>query len=554
MGTDYVNNNLIEQSERLFTVRPRSAFEQNHTSGDRGTRARFRLLSSDASRGQRRDVSNFTTKENANYIVSRLTNQQLGGGYADFLLTNVSVNISEKVQVTQTFGDAEVVYYFGKAPLFYNIAGYLIDDVDNQWFTNFYEMYTNILRGSELARNYEMVELVLPNVALIGSVTSFGYNQDAARDTDIPFTMQLHIKQATVIPVRVSAQPLNPEVALINFTKAANLKDFTSVTKINSLKSKVIQMQKLLQDPASSTKDVRKVLNDLGSLGDFSSMQGQSSSLLGQTNIKSIMDKMGATGGLIGKGIDAAKSGFGNSTGQEITAVPDPLSNINFDGDFGDVFGGAMAPEVSRSIQQSQDLVQNQDWTDAGFDLPPGFKDIVTANTPNFLNSPATTNSASTTTVLGFRASLFSPVFGVLTSITKVVQTTGGDISKVFSSFSEGVNSVLRDIVGISTQALAIVNAVVQVPLNVINAITNTKTALKNTKGVISRLPEAISQSIKRLFKGGTSSNKTASLKGAPFLNGSAGFLTKGGTAPGSKLALLNSGKPYTPASGATVK
>jgi hypothetical protein len=554
MGTDYVNASIVEQSERLFSVRPRSAFEQNKGAGDRGTRARFRLLSSDASRAQRREVGNFSTKENANYIVSRLTNQHLGAGYADFLLTNVSVQMNEKVQITQTFGDGETVYYFGKSPIFYNIAGYLIDDVDNQWFTNFVEMYTNILRGSELARNYEMVELILPNMALIGSITSFGYNQDAARDTDIPFTMQIHVKQATVIPVRVPAQPLSPEVNLLNFKKAATFTNFTSITQINSLKAKADSLQKMLQNPTTSTSDVRRVLSDLGSLGDFASIQGQASSLLGQTDIKGILNSTGTTGGLIGKGIDAAKSGIGNMMGDNIKAIPDEFSNLNLDGDFGDVFGGSMSPEITRALQREQDLAQVDGWTDAGLDLPPGFKDIVTANTPNFLNSPATTNSASTTTVIGFRASLFSPVFGVLTSITKVVATTGGDISKVFSSFTDPVNSVLRDIVGVSTQAVAIVNAIVNVPLKAINQITNTITALKNTKGVISRIPETIAGSIKRLFRGGTSSNNSARLGSAAFLNGNAAFLTKGGTAPGSKLALLNSGKPYTAASGATVR
>jgi hypothetical protein len=539
---EFNNPNMIEQIERLFTVRPRSSVERGQNTGDRGTRAKFRLLSSDASRGERREVGNFSTKENANYIVSRLTNQAPGAGYADFLLTNVNVTLSEKVQVTQTFGDAEVVYYFGKAPIYYNISGYLIDDVDNQWFTNFVEMYTNILRGTELARNYEMVELVLPNIALIGSVTSFGYNQSADRDTDIPFTMQLHIKQATVIPVRIPSHPLDPDVALLNFTKAEGFSTFTSITQINSLKSKANELQKAIQNPLSSVADVRKVLDKVGSLGDVAAMRGKSSSLSGQTDIKNVMQAASTTGGLIGKGIDASVNAsrkvFG---GPEITETPDPLANLDLGNDFGDVMGGAMAPEVARSMQKEQDASDIEGWTDAGLDMPPGFQEIVTANTPAFLDSPATSSAASTTTVIGFRASLFSPVFGVLTSITKVVTTTGRDISKIFSSFTNPVNSVLRDIVGVTNQAVAIVNAIVQVPLNALTSIRDTITALKNVKGIITRLPETIAQSIKRLFRVG-------------IFNGGAAFLSKGGKKPGVKTALLNSGKPYTAASGSRVR
>jgi hypothetical protein len=54
-------------------------------------------------------------------------------------------------------------------------------------------------------------------------------------------------------------------------------------------------------------------------------------------------------------------------------------------------------------------------------------------------------------------------------------------------------------------------------PLRTLTEIRNTITALKNAKGVITRAPETMASSIKRLFHVG-------------ILNGGAAFLTKNGT------------------------
>jgi hypothetical protein len=458
---------LIQQTERLLTVRPRSAAISPKDwvggAGNRGTRARIRLLSSDTIKSQQQRVNSaegFTSTEKRDYITGRLLNQNPGGGFSDFLLTSVNVSLNEKVQITQTFGDSETVYYFGKSPVIFNLGGTLIDDLDNQWFTTFVEAYTHIMRGTELARNFELIHLILPNMEVIGSVMGFSYQQEAGRDTDIPFTMQIHAKELRPVPVQIPAYAFSPEVTTIDFARAGNLTDFRTVTQINDIKTNAQKIKDTVQDPLSSTADIQAASERAGMLED--------------------------------------SLGWFDST---------------IDGPFSD-------PSNTAKGQ-------------SGASIPGGSN---------------TTTASSTTTLSGFKASLFSPVFGVLTSITKVIKTVTGDISKIISSFTNPVNNVLRDIQGISTQAIAVVrlveksvNDIVSIPLRTATEIRNTVIALRNAAGIISRVPETIAQSIKRLTRLGN-------------LKTSAAFLTKGGTKPNSKASLLNSGPTYTTAGASAIR
>src|ERR1700704_5929582 len=150
----FPNGNVLVQSERLMSVRPRSGAYDDKQGGDRGTRTRIRLLSTNPDKS-RTNRSNSLGSDGDSDIASAfasLTDSNPGGGYDNFLLTSVSVSFNEKVQITQTFGDTETVYYFGKQPIIFNFAGMLIDDIDNQWFNSFVEMYGGIIRGTESAR------------------------------------------------------------------------------------------------------------------------------------------------------------------------------------------------------------------------------------------------------------------------------------------------------------------------------------------------------------------------------------------------------------------
>jgi phage-related protein len=152
------------------------------------------------------------------------------------------------------------------------------------------------------------------------------------------------------------------------------------------------------------------------------------------------------------------------------------------------------------------------------------------------------------TTLSSFRSSLFSPIYGILTTVTKIIKSVTGNISAIISSFTDPVNTILRDIKGIANQAVSVVKLlensvaqIVNIPLQTLNSVRDTITTLKKAKGVITHAPETIAQSIRRLAHVG-------------ILNGGAAFLNAGGKKPGKKIALLNSGRPFSPSTAAKIR
>lgn len=506
---------LITQTERLLTVRTRGGAYNAEAGGNRGTRTKFRLLTTNIDRTANRiknDTTNsFGSPAEADDVINRLVNI----GFNQFLLTNVSVAINEKVQVTQTFGDSDVTYYFGKSPITFNLSGILIDDLDNQWFNHFVNAYSHAMRGTELAKNYELLQMVLPNMEVVGSCTGFTYNQDAARDTDVQFSMQILAKEVRPIPVLVPSFMLTNGATPINFRKALGMTNFKTVTEINDLKSTASRLSLAIQDPLASSTTVNSILNSqqAGSVLDhnFIGEAAQPIPGLGGPVITSINDNGGfnditsRTSGVDSILFKPAASGFGS----------DPTGSAGSVGNVGTT------------------LVSGTTTSSLG---------------PGFIPAGPAYQGTGNVSVAGFGSSLFSPVFGVLTSITKVVKNTTGDISKIISSFTNPVNTVLRDIQGVAAQAVGVVKlvensvqSIVNIPGNTLNNVRTTINALTNTAGIISAAPETIAQTVKRLFTFG-------------ILSSGAAFLSKGGTAPNSKGAILRSGKPYTAASGAGFK
>ena len=399
--------------ERLYMINPRSAATEFTSSGlpqytsDRGKIASIRLLSNDieTSKAARtnRDVD-LTNEMNA--LLTSAT------GFQQFMLTDVKISYNEKMQVNTTFGDAETVYYFGRQPVTVSLSGLLFDSIYNDWFTKFVALYNTTFRGTQLARMFELVEIVLPNMTMRGSIFSLQHSQNAARDAEIPFGIQFLAKE--IIP-----------------TAMPNL-DGTFQSYIS------------------------------GELLDWS------------------VGKEGVGG-----------KGYSLSTG----------------------IGGGMVGTASEAISSVSSLY---DSVMAGAD-------------------------AFSKTLNSFRTSIFSPIYGIISSITKIIKTVSGDITSILTAFTNPLNRILRDINNISSQAVAIANLiefnfnrVISIPDRVIINARNTLAGLKNSAGVISRVPESLSEVLKRHFRSGRVK------RGAAILSSG-----KGGTK--SKAAVLSSGAPYSP-------
>lgn len=203
-----------QANERLYQVSPRnsSAYYNGDSQTQRGDTASIRLLNSNNMLEGRKNTSNRFNAIAGNVNDSTVFNDLIGigggngTGYDRFILSDFSVSYSEKVQIMTTFGDNEVVYYFGKNPVVMNFSGMLIDSLTNNWFGNFINLYQTFLRGTQLAKNFEMLEIVLPNMKIIGSIIALSHQQNSSRDTDIPFSFQFYAKQIIMLPQPVIGQ------------------------------------------------------------------------------------------------------------------------------------------------------------------------------------------------------------------------------------------------------------------------------------------------------------------------------------------------------------
>lgn len=435
----------IPQSERAFTVRPRSTPIDNNNkyTANRGPIASIKLMTDKSSS----EVLSAITSGNAptsGQGLDSVANALLSDtGYTDFLLTNVDVAFNEKVQVNEVFGDSEVVYYFGRSPVQFNFSGLLFDDVDNNWFYRFMVAYWGILRGTQMAKNHQLAQINLPNMTIVGTITGISYQQDASRDTDIRFNMQFLAKSIVPRPVLLPSELLNNDALKLNIKQAELPARFQDVAAINNIK----------------------------------------------------------------RNVESAKAYLGSTIGKADGFLGDVAAGI-------DDFGGGVTAAIGGAVGAARDF----------FD----------SNVGGFLS------------VASLRANLIAPVYGVLTTLTKVVKSITGQVLSLFNTGSSFVGDILKDIRSISNEAISLVNAIEGGINDIVgsfeagaNDLRRTIQSIKNAVGAITRSPENISNIMKRLSKTGKKSGYIASLKS--------------GRRSAARVALINSGSPYNSGTGATL-
>lgn len=493
------NDGTIVQTERLLTARARYGKEALLTgeTGDRGAPAYIKLLTSQPqyaeylSGNTKRDVT-FKGLIGPDSAVSKMSNPQEAGwavGYDKFLLTGISCEMSEKVQIAEVFGDNEVVYYFGRHPLVFAISGVLIDSPDNSWFVDWIKLYSDFLRGSQLARNYELVRLVLPNMELTGTISSFGWRQESNRDVDIGFSMQFIAKVVTPIDATPDGMVKSNQLDFVNFSNVAG---FSGQEALNSFKDKVASMTAVLSNPASSLKDKAQAFDQIGK--GLGSSQGSF---------------LAGTKGSI-QGFQKTIDGWTKSTNGAFSSV-----------------------EKSAAFQ------------------------------------------TVTSALNGVRTNLFSPIYGVLSSLSKLVSTVFNSANRIFNKLITPVRNILRDITKIANKAIALVNQVNSsirglgrnIKGQLKGTVSDFKTALKTLKkarGAIASMPSSLGQSVGAMFSQGVLANDapflrtpaklsftspslrfTAELNSPPILSLS--------PKPATKVALLEALVPYSPEGAGTL-
>lgn len=254
-----------ERNERLFVTRPRYASSEKT---DRGTHAFIKLMtSSEQASSYAGGTSSRINKEGKAESsvlaesLSVLTSNSSSSGYDKFLVTAISAGMEEKVQIMEVFGDNEVTYFFGRSPMMFTISGVLVDSADNSWFTDWLTTYEGAFRGSRLARNHEMLKLVLPSMTLVGAMVNFSWEQQSLSDVNVPFRFQFLVRSITPTPITSSGAITNA-AQQINFD---SLMSFQTQTQINSLRTQSATLISTIQDPNSTVGQIGSALSRLGS-------------------------------------------------------------------------------------------------------------------------------------------------------------------------------------------------------------------------------------------------------------------------------------------------
>ena len=187
----YDTRRINQEGERLFTVRPRyNAVDRNNPR--RGEVCTIRLtLPKDLTNDDISKIIAGAPSHEANALRQMFSES----GYINFLVSDIGYSMTEKHQVFHTFGGRESVYFYGHNPVDLQLSGLVIDDLDNDQFVRFVTLYNNHIRGTKAAKNFALVQISTPNATFFGSIRALQINQNAARDTDVGFSMSFIAKK-----------------------------------------------------------------------------------------------------------------------------------------------------------------------------------------------------------------------------------------------------------------------------------------------------------------------------------------------------------------------
>lgn len=132
-------------------------------------------------------------------IAPRLAGQlNRTNGYLDFVISSAAMELSERYQIVETPSDDYVVYFFGQAPPVLQLSGALVNTYQDDQACNMVRAYTNILRGTQLARRQLAVSLRMDSYVFTGVLLNLQLQWKAENELFVPFGSQLLVKRMAI--------------------------------------------------------------------------------------------------------------------------------------------------------------------------------------------------------------------------------------------------------------------------------------------------------------------------------------------------------------------
>jgi len=177
------------------------------------------------------------TKNNVNKKLFEQISDQ--NGYIDFLLSSVTEQQRERIQVFETVGDEYAAYFFGKTPPVFIFTGQLYNVKQNNWRHAFLQLYSELLRGTKLQRYYRYVTVYYDRIYVIGSMISLSTEIRAESQMVGAFTFELLVKKMMLMDkaedFKPSKIPLGPGIKL---TGSGQTVSYTGSTSVNIERTK----------------------------------------------------------------------------------------------------------------------------------------------------------------------------------------------------------------------------------------------------------------------------------------------------------------------------
>jgi len=135
-------------------------------------------------------------------IATHLTGDDAGKGgvgYLDFLLQNATQQFNEKVQVCETLSDNYVAFFFGSQAPMFTYSGALYNTYEDDWAMRMLRIFRDLGRGTQLARNNQILSLRYDSVVVQGAMVNFRYTTIAGREMAVKFNFSLLVKSVNIV-------------------------------------------------------------------------------------------------------------------------------------------------------------------------------------------------------------------------------------------------------------------------------------------------------------------------------------------------------------------
>lgn len=175
------------------------------------------------------------------------TSDKVGAGYIDFILTNVSHSLQEKFQVSEVLEDNYVAFFFGQRAPMWNFSGALMNTYQDDWTMNMWRLYSEMGRGSQLAKLGLLLYIRYDSVIVGGGMVGFNWDLNSTNELYTPFSFQFLVKTVTTIRGSKIAPSKMPEMWNAFYKTNMNLNDVTYL----SLRSTIASSE---QDTAVSSQ------------------------------------------------------------------------------------------------------------------------------------------------------------------------------------------------------------------------------------------------------------------------------------------------------------